>query len=135
MFYVGTCVNVGCIPKKLFHYAGLLGESKHDLKEAGWGIDTSAKNSWAEVSEKIQNYIRSLNFGYRKKLNTEKIKYYNKLAKMVSKHEVELTGLDNKPEIIKAKYILIATGGRPSDPGIPGGKEHAISSDDIFWKT
>jgi pyruvate/2-oxoglutarate dehydrogenase complex dihydrolipoamide dehydrogenase (E3) component len=41
---------------------------------------------------------------------------------MVSQHEVELKGLDNVPEIIKAKYILIATGGRPSDPGIPGGK-------------
>lgn len=40
----------------------------------------------------------------------------------MSKHEVELTGLDKVPEIVKAKYILIATGGRPSDPGIPGGK-------------
>jgi thioredoxin reductase (NADPH) len=43
--------------------------------------------------------------------------------------------LDKVPEIIKAKYILIATGGRPTDPGIPGGKEHSISSDDIFWMT
>lgn len=66
----GTCVNVGCIPKKLFHYAGLLGESKEDLKSAGWQIDSTAGNSWQEVSERIQDYIRSLNFGYRKKLNT-----------------------------------------------------------------
>jgi pyruvate/2-oxoglutarate dehydrogenase complex dihydrolipoamide dehydrogenase (E3) component len=37
--------------------------------------------------------------------------------------------------VVKAKYILLATGGRPSDPEIPGGREHAISSDDIFWMT
>ena len=61
------------------------------------------------------------------------MKYYNKLAKLISPHEVELTGKDGVPEIITAKYILIATGGRPSDPGIPGGKEYGISSDDIFW--
>lgn len=76
-----------------------------------------------------------MNFGYRKKLNTEKIKYYNKLARMVSKHEVELKAGDGSLEMVRAKYILIATGGRPADPGIPGGREHAISSDDIFWRT
>lgn len=42
----GTCVNVGCIPKKLFHYAGLLGESKEDLVEAGWSIDHQASHNW-----------------------------------------------------------------------------------------
>jgi thioredoxin reductase (NADPH) len=42
IYYLGTCVNVGCIPKKLFHYAGLLGESKGDLQEAGWGINSNA---------------------------------------------------------------------------------------------
>lgn len=46
-----------------------------------------------------------------------------------------MVGNDKVPEVIRAKYILIATGGRPSDPEIPGGKEHSISSDDIFWKT
>ena len=133
IYHKGTCVNVGCIPKKLFHYAGLLGESKEDLHAAGWDVHTGATNSWQAVSEKIQDYIRSLNFGYRKKLNTEKIKYYNKLARLLSPHEIELVGNDNVPEVVKAKYILIATGGRPADPGIPGGKEHSISSDDIFW--
>jgi len=92
------------------------------LKEAGWGIETSATNSWEDVSSKIQDHIRSLNFGYRKKLTSEQIKYYNKLAKLISPHEVELVGKDGIPEIVKAKYILIATGGRPADPEIPGGK-------------
>jgi thioredoxin reductase (NADPH) len=51
----------------------------------------------------------------------------------LSPHEIELTGSDGVSEVVTAKIVLIATGGRPSDPGIPG-KEHAISSDDIFWK-
>ncbi len=50
----------------------------------------------------------------------------------MSAHEIELVGSDGVPEKVTAKYILIATGGRPSDPGIPG-KEHTINSDDIFW--
>jgi thioredoxin reductase (NADPH) len=39
-------VNVGCIPKKLFHHSALMGEAKHDLKEAGWNINTEAKHKW-----------------------------------------------------------------------------------------
>ena len=65
----GTCVNVGCIPKKLFHFASLLGESREDLSETGWKVDSSAPNKWAEVAEKIQDHIKSINWGYRKKLN------------------------------------------------------------------
>jgi len=52
---------------------------------------------------------------------------------MISNHEIQLTGNDGVPEIVTAKHILIATGGRPSDPLIPGAREHSISSDDIFW--
>lgn len=50
----------------------------------------------------------------------------------MSPHEIELKGEDNKVETVTAKYILIAVGGRPTQPDIPG-KEHTISSDDIFW--
>ena len=128
----GTCVNVGCIPKKLFHFAGLLGEAKGDLESVGWKIDSNAPNDWEHLSERITDYIKSLNYGYKKKLLDEKIKYYNALASLLSHNEIELTDKNGKKEKVKAKNILIATGGRPSDPAIPG-KEHAISSDDIFW--
>lgn len=61
------------------------------------------------------------------------MKYYNKLAKLKSKNEIELTDHNGVTEIVTANIILIATGGRPTPPGIPG-EEHAITSDDIFWK-
>ena len=54
------------------------------------------------------------------------------MARLVSKNSIELNNDKEEKETVTAKYILIATGGRPSDPGIPG-KEHTISSDDIFW--
>lgn len=66
-------------------------------------------------------------------MNTDNVKYYNKYAKLISKNQIELTDAQGKTEVITAKNILIATGGRPTAPGIPG-EEHAISSDDIFWK-
>ena len=86
----GTCVNVGCIPKKLFHYAGLLGEAKEDLTEAGWKIDANGKNDWTEVAQKIQDHIHSINWGYKVKLNKEQITYYNKLARLISPNQIEL---------------------------------------------
>lgn len=51
---------------------------------------------------------------------------------MVSANSIELTDANGEKETVTAKYILLATGGRPSDPNIPG-KEHAIDSDDVFW--
>jgi thioredoxin reductase (NADPH) len=65
-------------------------------------------------------------------MNEDKIAYFNKRAKLIDAHRIELTDKDGNTETVTAKYILLATGGRPADPGIPG-KEHTISSDDIFW--
>lgn len=83
---------------------------------------------------RINDYIRSLNFGYRKALMTDQVTYFNKLAKLLSKTEIELTDKDGKKEVVTADNILIATGGRPTyPPEIENVKELTISSDDIFW--
>ena len=81
-------MNVGCIPKKLFHYAALLGESKKDLESVGWQVDSNAAVNWDQLSERITDHVRGLNYGYKKKLLDEKIKYYNAMASLVSQHEV-----------------------------------------------
>ena len=47
---LGTCVNVGCIPKKLFHHVSLLGESRHDLNATGWKVDAESEHNWEAVS-------------------------------------------------------------------------------------
>jgi len=65
----GTCVNVGCIPKKLFHYAGLVGESFSDARALGWKLPEDQRSlqhfDWQAMVTEVQNHIGSLNFGYR----------------------------------------------------------------------
>lgn len=63
----------------------------------------------------------------------DNIKYFNELATLKDKNTIELKSADGKTHIVTAKYILLAVGGRPAYPDIPGAIEHSISSDDIFW--
>lgn len=59
----GTCVNVGCIPKKLMHQAALLGEAAHEAAAYGWNIDAaSVKIDWSKLTESVQNHIKSVNW-------------------------------------------------------------------------
>ena len=77
----GTCVNVGCIPKKLMHTAALMGELIKDSTSYGWQLDTEAvQHSWTSMKNNIQNHIRKLNFGYKNQLRTVGVTYLNKLG-------------------------------------------------------
>lgn len=84
----GTCVNVGCIPKKLFHLSALFAESMDDAGGLGW--DVKAKHDWSQLQENVTSYIQGLNFGYKVQLREENVKYYNAYARFVDKDTVEL---------------------------------------------
>merc|ERR1719454_1781212 len=77
-------------------------------------------------------HIKGLNFGFRADLMKVGAKYYNSYAKFLDPHTIELDNGKGKVEKVTAAKIIIATGGRPSYPGIPGDKEFGITSDDIF---
>eukprot|EP00462_Mataza_sp_D1_P023286 CAMPEP_0175133120 /NCGR_PEP_ID=MMETSP0087-20121206/7463_1 /TAXON_ID=136419 /ORGANISM="Unknown Unknown, Strain D1" /LENGTH=607 /DNA_ID=CAMNT_0016415569 /DNA_START=30 /DNA_END=1853 /DNA_ORIENTATION=+ len=127
----GTCVNVGCIPKKLCHRAAILGEeAAHDAKAFGWNIENQTHN-WETLTTNIHDFISGLNFKYRVALREKKVAYLNKLGKIVDAHTIELTDRKGKKETITAGRIVVAVGGRPTELSIPGG-EHAINSDDVF---
>ena len=64
----GTCVNVGCIPKKLMHFAAQWGENQEAVRNAGWGLNEGAKLDWSELTGRIGAYIKSLNYGYKTEL-------------------------------------------------------------------
>ncbi|XP_068577012.1 thioredoxin reductase 2, tandem duplicate 2 [Cebidichthys violaceus] len=130
----GTCVNVGCIPKKLMHQAALLGTAVRDAQKYGWTISGPVCHDWATMAEAIQNHVRSLNWGHRVQLQDKKVKYLNIRGSVVDEHTVRGLTTAGKEMILTAKNIVIATGGRPKYPTeIPGAVEHGITSDDIFW--
>lgn len=131
----GTCVNVGCIPKKLFHYSALLGPHGgfHDAHELGWKFG-APEHDWAKMSETVGNYIKSLNWGYRTQLGSKSVKYFKALAKFVDPHTIGYTHKKKGDQAVTAKFVAIACGGRPWIPDdVPGAQEHAITSDDVFW--
>uniref|UniRef100_A0A3P9Q118 thioredoxin-disulfide reductase (NADPH) n=1 Tax=Poecilia reticulata TaxID=8081 RepID=A0A3P9Q118_POERE len=130
----GTCVNVGCIPKKLMHQAALLGTAVKDAKKYGWQMPETLRHDWATMAEAVQNHVRSLNWGHRVQLQDKKVKYLNLKGSLLDEHTVRGLSKAGKEVVLTAKNIVIATGGRPKYPTqIPGAVEHGITSDDVFW--
>lgn len=127
----GTCVNVGCIPKKLMHYASILGDGFHDASHLGWCFTERPLHNWTAMVETVNKYIQKLNDGYIEDLESKDVSYFNGLASFIDPHTVGFVSGD-KQQKITGKYIVIAVGGRPRSLDIPG-KELAITSDDIFW--
>jgi thioredoxin/glutathione reductase (selenoprotein) len=129
----GTCVNVGCIPKKLFHYSGLQHTMMEDAKALGWKNLDDAKNDWPTMVRNVDQYIRSLNFNYKKELVDAPVEYINAYASFKDPHTIAYETKKGEKKEITADQVLVVVGGRPRYPDIPGA-ELGISSDDIFWR-
>merc|ERR1712179_166883 len=83
----GTCVNVGCIPKKLMHQASILGELMKDSESFGWDVKADeVKLEWNKLVENIQSHIGSLNWGYRVELREKQVTYVNGYAEFLDQH-------------------------------------------------
>ena len=121
----GTCVNVGCIPKKLFSYAAHYGEDIAHAAGYGWRVAAPAFDWRALVANKDRE-IERLNGVYAKLLAGAGVTLLHGRATLVDAHTVEIGG-----RCVSARYILIATGGWPVVPPIPG-SELAISSNEAF---
>ncbi|NXP71772.1 TRXR2 reductase, partial [Ramphastos sulfuratus] len=130
----GTCVNVGCIPKKLMHQAALLGSALKDAQHYGWNIAQPVHHTWSVMAQAVQNYVKSLNWGHRVQLQDKKVKYFNMKGSFSDLHTVRGLTKAGKETIVTAENIVIATGGRPKYPThIAGALEYGITSDDLFW--
>eukprot|EP00033_Pygsuia_biforma_P000293 GCRY01000360.1.p1 GENE.GCRY01000360.1~~GCRY01000360.1.p1 ORF type:complete len:763 (-),score=138.45 GCRY01000360.1:428-2602(-) len=137
----GTCVNVGCIPKKLYHTASLVGHNVEDRGFFGFDVPTT-KNpdemhkekpelNWEVLRFNIYNHIHSLNWGYVSALRKEGIQYVNAKASFIDPHTLKAVTPNGTNYQITARRVLIAVGGRPAIPHFPGA-EHVITSDDVF---
>ena len=121
----GTCVNVGCVPKKVMWYAA---HHAHGFHHAGsYGFDIEVKgHDWGALKARRDAYIERLNGIYNKNLDRRGVTYIAGSARLVDANTVDVDGSE-----YKADRIVIATGGRPSVPNIPGA-ELGITSDGFF---
>ncbi|UNG16649.1 glutathione-disulfide reductase [Stutzerimonas zhaodongensis] len=122
----GTCVNVGCVPKKLLVYGAHYAEDIHEAEGYGWTID-GAKFDWASLIANKDREIQRLNGIYKNLLTDSGVTLLQAHARLVDAHTVEVDG-----KHYSAEHILIATGGWPFVPEIPG-REHAITSNEAFY--
>ena len=122
----GTCVNVGCVPKKVMWHGAQVAEAIK-LYAEDYGFDVDLKSfSWRKLVESRQAYIKRIHESYNRVLNNNKIHVIKGFAKFVDSKTVEVNG-----EHYTADHILISTGGRPSIPDIPGA-EYGIDSNGFF---
>jgi glutathione reductase (NADPH) len=121
----GTCVNVGCIPKKLLSHAAHFSQLAEEARGFGWQLE-QPRFDWPTLIANKDREIERLNGVYGRMLAGAGITLIHGRAALSGPHSVLVNG-----QTIHARHILIATGGTPSLPDIPG-VEHAISSDEAF---
>ena len=122
----GTCVIRGCVPKKLMVYAAEFSQYFNDCKGYGWTVK-DVNFDWQQMVTARNNEIYRLETIYKKNLKNSGVEIHENFAKLKGLNEVEL---DNK-KIIRAKHVLLATGGIPKKPDFHG-VQLTKSSDDIF---
>jgi glutathione reductase (NADPH) len=122
----GTCVNVGCIPKKLLVYASHYSEDFADAAGYGWTVG-ERKLDWVKLIANKNKEIGRLNGVYRKILGDAGVEIIESHAEVLDSHTVAIDG-----KKLTAKYILVATGSWPSVPKIPGA-EYAMTSNEAFY--
>ncbi|OLT62601.1 glutathione-disulfide reductase [Moorena bouillonii] len=121
----GTCVNRGCVPKKLMVYASHFPDQFEEAQGYGWSKVHSTLD-WTTMITAVNQETERLNGIYQRMLDKSKVELFQGYAKFADSHTIDIGGRK-----VTAQKILIAVGGYPVKPDIPG-IEHAITSDDIF---
>ena len=125
-FLGGTCVNVGCVPKKLFVYGSHFHEEFQDAKFYGWENKVNQFN-WPTLRDNKTKEIERLNGIYANLLDGAGVKVHHGKAVLKDEHTVEVEG-----QSYSAKYILVASGGTPTIPDFPG-NDLVITSNEAFY--
>ena len=122
----GTCVNVGCVPKKLFVYASHFSEDFHHGEGFGWD-KVSPGFHWPTLLDNKNQEIQRLNNVYRGMLDNAGVTHFDGRARIVDEHTISINDVT-----VTTDKILIATGGWPTVPEFPG-NEHVITSNEAFF--
>ena len=128
-YFGGTCVNVGCVPKKLYSYAAHYRDDIEDARGFGWDIsseDAVKRFDWGVLKKNKDNEINRLKGIYKSILDNNRVTVFEQRARLVDAHTVSVG-----TEKYTARYILLAVGGWPWIPDYPG-SEFAMDSNDVF---
>ncbi|KAL8753401.1 MAG: hypothetical protein Q9184_005429, partial [Pyrenodesmia sp. 2 TL-2023] len=128
----GTCVNVGCVPKKVTWNAAAIAETLHEAAAYGFQVKETAPFDFKTFKHKRDDYIKRLNGIYERNLKNDKVEYLHGRAHLLDKNSAEVVMDDGSKEIIRAKKILLATGGHANIPQHIPGAELGITSDGFF---
>lgn len=121
----GTCVNVGCVPKKIMWNAADHAERLHDASAYGFDVEVRA-HDWQKLKRRRDAYVQRLNEIYARNLEVDGVERVDGWARFVAPREVEVDG-----RRLRGEHVLIATGSRPRVPELPGA-ELGITSDGFF---
>ena len=122
----GTCVNVGCVPKKLLVYASHFSEDYENARGFGWD-EVRPGFSWQKLIENKNTEISRLNGIYRGMLDSTGVSHFDGRARIVDEHHVSIGD-----QTVSTEKILIATGGWPYVPDFPG-NDLVITSNEAFF--
>lgn len=123
----GTCVNVGCVPKKLFVYGSHFAEDFAHAAAFGWKLGSAPQFDWPTLRDNKNSEIERLNGIYENLLKNSGATLIDGRARLLDANRVEVAG-----QVYSAERILIATGGWPFVPQFPG-SEHVITSNEVFF--
>lgn len=125
----GTCVNVGCIPKKLYSYAAHFADDFRDAAGFGWDVPP-ARFDWQRLKKNRALEITRLNGVYEHLLRTARVELLRGWASLLDPHTVQVQSAGGVQRF-RARHILVATGGTPALPSLPG-RELGLTSDHMF---
>lgn len=121
----GTCVNVGCVPKKVMWHAAEIAQTFRDAADYGF-CAPQAEHDWKQLVENRENYITRLNGIYERNLNNRSVDWVSGKAHLTDSNTVEVDG-----HSYTAPHIIVATGGEPLVPDVPGA-DLGMTSDGFF---
>jgi glutathione reductase (NADPH) len=125
----GTCVNVGCIPKKLYSYAAHYADTFEEARGYGWDVPQVAFD-WARLKTRRAREIARLNGIYQQLLLGAGVQIVPGWAQLLDGHTVQVQTTTGTQRF-RARHVLLATGGTASVPDLPG-REHVVTSDSMF---
>ena len=126
----GTCVIRGCVPKKLLVYGSKFAHEFEDAAAFGWTLEPPT-HSWSTLRDNVAREVDRLNGVYVRMLDGSGVKLHMGRGRLMDRHTIQIEGGQAGGETITAEKILIATGGTPLVPEIPG-KEFGITSNEAF---